>query len=58
MFTKNLKFFGQILHPQWPAQTSNMGHKMDFILVLLQACNSLTKYRQTVTKFIIGFWCL
>jgi hypothetical protein len=23
MFTKNLIFFGQILHPQWPAQTSN-----------------------------------
>jgi hypothetical protein len=22
MFTKNLRFFGQTLHPQWPAQTS------------------------------------
>jgi hypothetical protein len=22
MFSKNLRFFGQILHPQWPAQTS------------------------------------
>jgi hypothetical protein len=21
MFTKNLRFFGQILHPQWLAQT-------------------------------------
>jgi hypothetical protein len=27
MFTKNLRFFGQILHPQWPAQTSKMGQK-------------------------------
>jgi hypothetical protein len=27
MFTKNLRFFGQILHPQWPAQTSEMGQK-------------------------------
>jgi hypothetical protein len=22
MFTKNLRFFGQTLHPQWPTQTS------------------------------------
>jgi hypothetical protein len=28
MFTKNLRFFGQILHPQWPVQTSKMGQKM------------------------------
>jgi hypothetical protein len=27
MFTRNLTFFGQILHPQWPAQTSKMGEK-------------------------------
>jgi hypothetical protein len=27
MFTKNLRFFGQILHPQWPTQTQKMGQK-------------------------------
>jgi hypothetical protein len=27
MFTKNLRFFGQILHPQWPAQIPKMGPK-------------------------------
>jgi hypothetical protein len=27
MFTENLRFFGQILHLQWPAQTSKMGQK-------------------------------
>jgi hypothetical protein len=27
MFTENMRFFGQILHPQWPAQTSKMGPK-------------------------------
>jgi hypothetical protein len=27
MFTKNLRFFGQILDPQWLAQTSKMGQK-------------------------------
>jgi hypothetical protein len=32
MFTKNLRFFGQILHPQWPAQTSKMGQKMGSVL--------------------------
>jgi hypothetical protein len=31
MFTENLRFFGQILHPQWPAQTSKMGQKWDFV---------------------------
>jgi hypothetical protein len=31
MFTKNLRFFGQVLHPQWPAQTSKMGQKLDFV---------------------------
>jgi hypothetical protein len=29
MFTKNLRFFGQVLHPQWPDQTPKMGQKMD-----------------------------
>jgi hypothetical protein len=24
---ENLRFFGQILHPQWPIQTSKMGQK-------------------------------
>jgi hypothetical protein len=28
MFTRNLRFFGQILHPQWPAQTSKKPEKM------------------------------
>jgi hypothetical protein len=32
MFIKKLRFFEQILHPQWPAQTSKMGQKLDFIL--------------------------
>jgi uncharacterized protein YeaC (DUF1315 family) len=32
MFTKNLRFFGQILHPQWPAQCPKMGQKRAFIL--------------------------
>jgi hypothetical protein len=27
MFTENLRFFGQILHPQWPIQTSKMAQK-------------------------------
>jgi hypothetical protein len=27
MFTKNLRFFGQILHPQWAAQTPKTGQK-------------------------------
>jgi hypothetical protein len=27
MFTENLRFFGQILHPQWPGQTSKNGPK-------------------------------
>jgi hypothetical protein len=27
MFTKNLRFFGQILHAQWPTQTSKIGQK-------------------------------
>jgi hypothetical protein len=29
---QNLRFFGQILYPQWPAQTLKMGQKMDFVL--------------------------
>jgi hypothetical protein len=32
MFTENLRFFGQILHPQWLAQTSKMGEKRAFVL--------------------------
>jgi hypothetical protein len=32
MFTENLRLFGQILHPQWPTQTSKMGQKLDFVL--------------------------
>jgi hypothetical protein len=32
MFTENLRFFGQILHPQWPAQTSEMGQNMALVL--------------------------
>jgi hypothetical protein len=32
MFTENLRFFGQILHPQWPAQTSQMGQKRALVL--------------------------
>jgi hypothetical protein len=32
MFTENLRFFGQILHPQWPAQTSKMGQKIGSVL--------------------------
>jgi hypothetical protein len=27
MLIKKLRFFGQILHPQWLAQTSKMGQK-------------------------------
>jgi hypothetical protein len=27
MFTENLRFLGQILHPQWPAQTFKNGPK-------------------------------
>jgi hypothetical protein len=27
MFTENLRYFGQILHPQWLAQTSKIGQK-------------------------------
>jgi hypothetical protein len=32
MFTKNLRFFAQILHLQWPAQTLKMGQKMGSVL--------------------------
>jgi hypothetical protein len=32
MFTKSLRFFGQILHPQWHAQTSKIGQKMGSVL--------------------------
>jgi hypothetical protein len=32
MFTKNLRFFGQILHPKWAAQTPKIGQKRAFIL--------------------------
>jgi hypothetical protein len=32
MFTKNLIFFEQILHPQWPVQTSKMGQKTALVL--------------------------
>jgi hypothetical protein len=32
MFTKNLRFFGQILHPQWVAQTPKTGQKRAFVL--------------------------
>jgi hypothetical protein len=31
MFIENLRFFRQILHPQWPTQTSKMGQKLDFV---------------------------
>jgi hypothetical protein len=27
-----LRFFGQILHPQWPAKTPKMSQKMNFVL--------------------------
>jgi hypothetical protein len=30
MFTKNLRFFGQILHLQWAAQTPEIGQKRAF----------------------------
>jgi hypothetical protein len=29
---KNLRFFGQILHPQWVAQTPKTGQKRAFVL--------------------------
>jgi hypothetical protein len=32
IFTNNLRFFGQIWHPQWPVQTPKMGQKMNFVL--------------------------
>jgi hypothetical protein len=32
MFTENVRFFGQILHPQWLAQTSKMGLKTALVL--------------------------
>jgi hypothetical protein len=32
MFTKNLRFFGQILHPQWAAQTPKTSQKRAFVL--------------------------
>jgi hypothetical protein len=34
MFTTNLRVFGQILHLQWPTQTSKMGHKIDVVLYI------------------------
>jgi hypothetical protein len=32
MFTKNLRFFGQISHPQWAAQTPKTGQNRAFVL--------------------------
>jgi hypothetical protein len=32
MFTKKLRFFGQILHQQWAAQTPKTGQKRAFVL--------------------------
>jgi hypothetical protein len=32
MFTKNFRFFGQILHPQWPAECPKTGQKRAFVL--------------------------
>jgi hypothetical protein len=32
MFTENFRFFGQILHPQWLAQTFKMGQKTALVL--------------------------
>jgi hypothetical protein len=37
MFTENFRFLGQILHPQWPAQTSKIGQKLDFVLLGLKS---------------------
>jgi hypothetical protein len=31
MFTENLRFFGQILHPQWPAYISKMNQKKGLV---------------------------
>jgi hypothetical protein len=32
IFIKNLRFFGQILHLQWPAQCPKMGQKRASVL--------------------------
>jgi hypothetical protein len=32
MFTKNLRFFEQILHLQWASQTPKTGQKRAFVL--------------------------
>jgi hypothetical protein len=45
MFTKNLSFFGQILHPQWPTQAPKMGQKMDFVLYWL---NLIMSFRSLI----------
>jgi hypothetical protein len=38
---QKFEIFGQILHPQWPAQTSKMGKKMALVLEGLRLSNSV-----------------
>jgi hypothetical protein len=53
MFTKNLRILGQILHLQWPAQTSiKMGQKMDFVLYGLNKI--LKKFKNEEIKRKLG----
>jgi hypothetical protein len=54
MFTKNLRFFGEILHPQWPAQTPNMGPKMNFVLYRLRRMESVMLYIITLKILVLN----
>jgi hypothetical protein len=48
-----LRFFGQILHPQWPAQISKMGQKMDFVLYWSsQKCTAKKDLQKTFINFL------
>jgi hypothetical protein len=60
MFTKKLRFFGQILHPQWPAQPPKMGQKMAFvlhnILEVLEPMLGRPFEKESITTMIPKIW--
>jgi hypothetical protein len=54
MFTKNLRFFGQILHPQWPTQTSKMGLKTALVLQGLRIHEKKSNPKKLKNKKFFG----
>jgi hypothetical protein len=58
MLIKKKKFFGQILHPQWPAQTSKIGQKIDFVLEGLIVVGFVVIVCFVGVFGVFGFICL